>query len=222
MLDKIYPYRFNIFLFTLIAILFGSLIFPENLYENILSHLIFIGNLLAGILLISKRRKLMFFFIFLLVVASLDFGSSLIDFGDRELLKFIRMGVYFLFYVVVTHAIIFQIWNAKRVNETVILGVISGYISLGLIGFFICLSIEMVYPGSFQGLLSSVNNPELKNDSIMYYSYITMLTIGYGDALPTTQIAQKSSILIGLMGQFYMVIITAIIVGKYISQSANK
>lgn len=121
----------------------------------------------------------------------------------------------------VTLAIIYQIWNAKKVNEMVILGVISGYISLGLVAYFICLSIEMFYPGSFQGLLTSFNNPELKNDSIMYYSYITMLTIGYGDVLPITQIAQKSSILIGLMGQFYMVIITAIIVGKYISQSAK-
>lgn len=222
MLDNIYPYRFKIFLFTLLAILFGSLVFPEYLYENVLSHLIFLANLLAGILLISKRKKLMFFFIFLIFVAGLDFGSNLVQFGDRELLKFIRMGVYFLFYVVVTIIIILQIWNSKRVNEMVILGVISGYISLGLIGFFICLSIEMVYPGSFQGLLTSVSNPELEIDSVMYYSYITMLTIGYGDVLPTTQMAQKSSILIGLMGQFYMVIITAIIVGKYISQSQNK
>ena len=111
---------------------------------------------------------------------------------------------------------------AKRVNEMVILGVISGYISLGLIGFFICLSIEIVYPGSFQGLLTSSSNPDLINDSIMYYSYITMLTIGYGDVLPVTHISQKASILIGLMGQFYLVIITAIVVGKYINQSSNK
>jgi hypothetical protein len=30
--------------------------------------------------------------------------------------------------------------------------------------------------------------------------------------------AQKASMLIGLMGQFYLVIITAVVVGKYISQ----
>lgn len=221
MIDKIYPQRFKIFLFTLIAILFGSLVFPEHWYEYVLSDIIFLANLLAGVLLISKRKNLMFFFIFLLFIAGFDFSSGLIDFGHRELLQFIRMGVYFLFYFMVTLEIIFQIWHAKKVNEMVILGVISGYISLGLIGFFICLSLEMVYPGSFQGLLSSVDNPALKNDSIMYYSYITMLSIGYGDVLPTTQIAQKSSILIGLMGQFYMVIITAIIVGKYISQSTK-
>ncbi len=222
MIDKLYPHRYQIFLFTLLAILFGSLVFPEKIYDNIISHYIFLANLLAGILLISKRKKLMFFFIFLFFVDILDIGSRLVGFGDREVFKSVRMGVYFLFYVVVTSAIIFQIWTAKKVNEVVILGVISGYISLGLVGFFICFSIEMVHPGSFQGLLTSLSNPELKSDSIMYYSYITMLAIGYGDVLPTTQMAQKSSFLIGLMGQFYLVIITAIIVGKYINQSSNK
>jgi hypothetical protein len=196
--------------------------FPGQLYEKYVSNLVFIANLLAGILLISKRVKLMFFFVFLLIIVFLDFGWSLKEIGDRELMKFIRMAVYFMFYIVVTASIISQIWNAKRVDENVILGVITGYISLGLVSFFICLTIEMVFPGSYQGLISSVNNPELKNESIMYYSYITMLTIGYGDVLPTNEMAQKSSILIGLMGQFYMVIITAIVVGKYINQTVIK
>jgi hypothetical protein len=196
--------------------------FPGDLYENYLSNPVFIANLLAGVLLIYKSKNLMYFFIFLFIIAGLDFGADIFDFGNKEILKFVRVVVYFLFYGAVTSVLISQIWNAKRVDESVILGVISGYISLGLIGFFICLTIEMVVPGSFQGMLTSVNNPEMKNESIMYYSYITMLTIGYGDVLPTTEMAQKSSILIGLMGQFYMVIITAIIVGKYINQSVNK
>ena len=222
MLERIYPYRFKIFLFTLVAILFGSLMFPGDLYEKHLSNLVFIANLLAGILLISKSKNKMYFFIFLIIIVGIDFGAELMDFGNEEILKFIRVVVYFLFYGVVTSVLISQIWNAKRVDESVILGVISGYISLGLIGFFICLTIEMIVPGSFQGLLTSVNDPEMKNESIMYYSYITMLTIGYGDVLPATEIAQKSSILIGLMGQFYMVIITAMIVGKFVNQSENK
>ena len=53
----------------------------------------------------------------------------------------------------------------------------------------------------------------------MYYSYITLLTIGYGDILPVSALAHKAAILIGLMGQIYLVVITAIVVGKYINQS---
>ena len=44
------------------------------------------------------------------------------------------------------------------------------------------------------------------------------MTIGYGEIVPLTTMARKASIFIGLMGQIYSVILTAIIVGKYISQ----
>ena len=45
------------------------------------------------------------------------------------------------------------------------------------------------------------------------------MTIGYGEITPVTLLAQKATILIGLLGQFYLVIITAIIVGKFLTQN---
>ena len=118
----------------------------------------------------------------------------------------------FLYYIVVTYELIKQVWHAKLVNKTVIFGLISGYLSLGFIGFFICTSIEFVHPGSFQGNISA----ESLTDSLMYYSYISMMTIGFGDITPSTLLAQKATILIGLLGQFYLVIITGVVVGKFI------
>ena len=49
-----------------------------------------------------------------------------------------------------------------------------------------------------------------------------MMTIGYGDIAPVTVLAQKATILVGFSGQFYLVIITAIIVGKFINQMGKK
>jgi hypothetical protein len=42
------------------------------------------------------------------------------------------------------------------------------------------------------------------------------MTIGYGDIVPVKPLAQKAAVLIGLLGQFYLVILTAVVVGKYI------
>ena len=109
MREELYKYRFEIFLVTLLSILFSSLIFPEEIYENTISHIVFLANLFAGVLLISKRRRLMFFLVFLLVIASLDFGSNLIKYGNLDTLRFVRTTVYFLFYIVVTIEIIQQI-----------------------------------------------------------------------------------------------------------------
>jgi voltage-gated potassium channel Kch len=96
---------------------------------------------------------------------------------------------------------------------------ISGYVCLGLLGFFICTSIELLAPGSFNGLVSREVNPTENTEGLIYFSYITLLTIGYGDIAPVTRVAKSASMLIGLLGQFYMVIITAIVVGKFISQA---
>ena len=80
----------------------------------------------------------------------------------------------------------------------------------------------MAYPNSFNGLMSvNATAKELINN-LMYFSYITILSIGYGDISPITPIAKKVAILIGLMGQIYLVVITSIVVGKYINQSSNQ
>ncbi len=222
MLEKLYPYRFELFLFSQIAILFGSLIIPGDFFEVIVSPILFLVNLLAGIVLISKKKKLMWFFIVLLIVSGIVFGADLFESQNSRFLAFLNMGVSFLFYTIVTFEIVKQIWETKVVNKNVIFGLISGYISLGLISFFICLSIEMAYPGSFEGLKATIDAPKLLTERLMYYSYITLMTIGYGEIIPVTSLSQKAAILIGMMGQFYLVILTAIVVGKYISQVANK
>ena len=80
----------------------------------------------------------------------------------------------------------------------------------------------MANPGSFEGL-SAINTGYVEIvDTLLYYSYITLLTIGYGEITPITSVAKKAAVLAGLAGQFYIVIITAIIVGKFISQSSKK
>ncbi len=220
--EKLYPYRFELFLFSQIAILFGSLIVPGNFFEIIISPILFLVNLASGVLLISKKKKLMWFFIVLLIISGIVFGAGLFEDIGSKPLKLLNMGTYFLFYTIVTFEIIRQVWETKIVNKNVIFGLISGYISLGLIGFFICLSIEILHPISFEGLKATIDQPQLFTERLMYYSYITLITIGYGDIVPVTSLAQKAAILIGMMGQFYLVILTAIVVGKYINYNISK
>ncbi|WP_394746719.1 potassium channel family protein [Spongiimicrobium salis] len=221
MLKRLYKHRFEFFLLTQVFILFSSLLVPQKFHEHILLPLLFLLNICAGILLISKRRKLMWFLICLFLISAGVFGSSLITrTGNGEVL--LRMSIYFIFYSIVTWNIIHQVWSAKIVDKNVIMGLMSGYISLGFLAFLLFMSIELIAPASFQGPLLDQDNFDLRADGIMYYAYITLLTIGYGEIVPTTPVAQKAAILVGLMGQFYMVIITAVVVEKYIRHSTKE
>lgn len=220
MIRKLYDNRFEVFLSSQVAILFGSLIVPPVFFETILEPLLFLINLLAGVVLISGSPKLMWFSICVLVLNTVLFGISTTVGDEPRHISLMRLSGYFLFYVLVTVQIIKQVWYAKRVNKNVIFGLTSGYISLGLIGFFIFLTIELVIPGSFQGgLLLNDTSTDVLTDKLMYFSFITLMTIGYGDILPVTSLAQKSTMFVGLIGQFYLVIITAVVVEKYISHN---
>lgn len=216
MLSKLYPYRFELFFFSQIVILFGSLLVPTSLFEVVLAPILFQVNVISGILLVSKKKKLMWFLIVLLIIVSVLYGVNQANENGLAIIDFIQMGGYFLFYLIITCELIFQVWKAKKVNKKVIFGLISGYISLGLIGFFICMSIELSHANSFTNLV--VENGMSLTERLMYFSYVTLSTLGYGDIVPKTILAQKAAILISLLGQFYLVILTAVVVGKYINQ----
>lgn len=223
MLDKFYSYRFELFLFTQLIILFGSLFIPLDLFENWIMPLFLLINIASGIILLSKKRLVSKLLVIFLAISTIFVAFTFFDSTLNENYNYIKLASYFIFYGFVTIEIVKQVWNAKDVGKNVILGLISGYISLGLLSFFLCLTIEIIYPNSFSGITTHAINigPSEISDSLMYYSYITLMTIGYGDILPTTPIAQKAAIFIGLIGQFYLVVLTAIVVGKYINQSSK-
>lgn len=222
MIERLYAYRFELFLSTQLSILFGSLIIPAVWFDNIIMSMLLVLNVLCGVLLVFKKKILFYIMLVFLAISIVMASMGIINSKVENQFDYLKLGTYFLFYGLVTIEIIKQVWKAKIVGKNVILGLISGYVSLGLLAFFLCISIEIMHPNSFSGIGISPGVNEDVMEQIMYYSYITLMTIGYGDILPLTPIAQKTAIFIGLIGQFYLVILTAIVVGKYINQESNK
>lgn len=222
MINKLYKHRFEIFLISQITILFGSLLVPLNFYENYLLPVFYLLGIAAGILMISKQKKLAWFFTVLFFVALLVFGFQMIS-GQQSIDKLLlRLSVYFLFYTIVAWHIIKQVLKAKHVTKNVIMGLVSGNISLGFLAFFLFMSIHLTHSNAFSGALLTSTDINLQSESLLYYAFITLLTIGYGEIVPAIPIAQKAAILVGLVGQFYIVIITAVVMEKYIRHSASQ
>ncbi|PQJ19601.1 hypothetical protein BSU00_12395 [Tenacibaculum sp. SG-28] len=194
---------------------------PIQLFNTILLPLFFSLGALAGVLIVSKNRKTMWFCIGLFLISIIILSGLLIlQEPDNTRNKLIRFFIYFIINIVVTWHIIKQVWKEKVVDRKVIVGLIAGYISLGFVGFYLFVAIDLLYVDAFTGVYIH-QDLDLKhlNDGLLYYSFITLLTIGYGDIVPAIPIAQKATILIGLIGQFYVTIVTAIIVTKYINYS---
>lgn len=213
MINNLFLYRFPLLFISLLSILFAGMFVPAFIFDTYVAPILLILNILIGLILISYNKRLvgMVLIIFLLIclVYIIEFVSN-----KQELMTdLIKITCFFVFYGIISVDLVRQVLRANLVGINEILGLISGYVSIGLLGVFLCLMVEYIQPNSFSGL-----NPELSlTENLMYYSYITLMTIGYGDMTPLSELARKVSILIGLTGQIYLVVITAIIVGKYVS-----
>jgi voltage-gated potassium channel len=85
--------------------------------------------------------------------------------------------------------------------------------------------IEVSRPGSFQAtgeMAEALKSPESRGPVLVYYSFVTMTTVGYGDITPLSSPARTMSWLEAMTGQFYIAVLVAGLVGIRLSQGPMK
>ncbi len=123
-----------------------------------------------------------------------------------------------LFTFLTTISIIYDVLVVSKVNFETLRGVICAYF-LVAIGFaYLYWLLEWISPGSF--FISYNTNVSLASYSeyiseMFYFSFGTLLTIGFGDIIATKDVAQTAVIIEGIIGQFYIAILVARLVSIY-------
>jgi hypothetical protein len=97
-----------------------------------------------------------------------------------------------------------------------IVGAICVYLLLGVIWALAYSVLELSAPGSFGGF--EAWNDRGWDSEWLYFSFVTMTTLGYGDFLPLTATARAMAYMQAVFGQFYVAVLVAGLVGAYIAQ----
>ena len=131
--------------------------------------------------------------------------------------------VNILFFFVIVVSLIRQIASARKVSAGIILGSLAGYLLLGLIFSIFVLFIMQNDPGSFSSPLkqSAASEASIGTSVPVYFSFVTMATLGYGDIVPLKPYTRSIATLIAVTGQFYIAIIVALLVGKFSAQTVH-
>jgi hypothetical protein len=118
----------------------------------------------------------------------------------------------------ITFNLVRNLVKEERVNTELILWAIAGYLMIGLLSAFIYACIDFFLPGSISGIDSTwlQSFPQL-----IYFSYVNMTTVGYGDMIPISAHAQSWSVISTIAWQMYLTILIWVIVGKYIRKWSN-
>lgn len=104
-----------------------------------------------------------------------------------------------------------QLNRAQKVDQNILLGAISVYLLIGIFWFLLYRISYIISPTNFNELPSDGIN----NFVLLYFSFTTLTTLGYGDITPTDSIAMGLSNMEAIIGQMYSVIFVARLVSLY-------
>ncbi len=209
--------RFATLLLAILCYLFIAPFLKAFPGLNILLNIFMTGVLIAGIYSVSQRKKVTIFAALLAmpVFASIwtrqiTGAAILTPIGDS-------FGIMFMSYLAVL--ILSSVIRARKVSHDVIYGAIVVYLIIGITWGFVFRVIETLEPGSFSLAVESLQ----QDPSLLYYfSFVTLTTLGYGDITPLSTTARSFAYLEALIGQIYLTVLVARLVGLHISQSLEK
>jgi hypothetical protein len=134
-------------------------------------------------------------------------------------LRLLNMGILFVFCLASTLVAFQSLLLSSSIDVNKIIGAICVYLLLGLNWSFLYLFINLIIPGSFNGLSSTDIGNQLPE--LVYYSFVTITTLGYGDLTPVKPLARTVAFLEGFVGQFYVAVLVAWLVGMFLSSKAQ-
>ena len=147
-----------------------------------------------------------------LLLAILGFSADLFNF---QVLFFFKLLLPFsaLFFFFCSWWIICSIFREKQVTLDLLYGSVVAYLLIGISWAVIFCCIELFAPDSFSfGMETAL--PE-RAGALLYFSFVTLTTLGYGDVLPTTGFARTTAYLESVTGVMYPAILVATLVNSF-------
>lgn len=121
------------------------------------------------------------------------------------------------FLILLTSVLAISLFRSRRIKLDQVLGGVVLYLNIGLTFAVTYSLIEHLLPGSFQ-LPDPAPGRPIHPSYFVYFSFVTLTTVGYGDTVPISAAARSLSTLEAALGQLYPAIILARLVSIEVSQ----
>jgi len=216
-------YRYGFLLAAQILLSAISPLFSSTVYAHSIVDLGITAVFAAAIFVVSSTKKhLIIGMVLMTPTLILIWGTKLYQ---NETLEFISMVGSVFFFCYISWLILVDIFRTKMVTLDVIAAGISVYLFFGNTFGFIYAIIGRLDPNAFNipAATASYLGDNLSDiSSATYFSFVTLTTLGYGDITPINGVARSLAFLEAAMGQIYLTVLIASLVGIHISTSAKR
>lgn len=145
------------------------------------------------VLSVAKHRSVLWLAIVLALISELTLGLM------PEVRPFVQMA----FFVLCSGVVLSDVITGEEASTDKVLGALCGYMLIGILFALIYSWMEQSDPGCF-----SMEGGSDFSDFI-YFSIVTLSTLGYGDIVPMSSQARALVSLEVLLGQFYLAVVVA-------------
>jgi hypothetical protein len=212
--------RYSTLFWSLVLLLFLISFAVENKTFGVLSQILYTLVAVSGVYVASTDRKHVIISVCLalpwLVSAWLDYFVSYTPANWHIILE-ASFGTLFLGYTIIL--VVQHLTSAQKVTGDLLFGGGSVYLMLGMLWAFLYAILDKVDPAAFVAPEEMV---AYNFDTILYYSFTTLTTLGYGDILPVSPFARTLAVLEAITGVLYTAILVARLMGIYLAGFLGK
>jgi hypothetical protein len=199
----------------LLVILMYPLLDHGDVRRAFLGVLMFVPLLLATIRLSERKgwvwpTALLMAATFLTAVANTFFPHPTLD-G-------LKWALLVVFFGLTVYGLFPYLKNARSVTDAHLYTAISIYLLLGMQWFALYSAIDVFFPGAILQNNAAVAD---RHSELLYFSLVTLSTIGYGDIVPVNGEVRMLAALEGVAGVLYIAITVALLVSSYKQQGAS-
>ena len=156
-----------------------------------------------------------------MALAVIGIGLNVIAAGtDSQTIEIASLLAIFLFVLVAVVYTFGQVTLGTEMSLNRLVGAICVYLLLGTIWAFAYTVLDILSPGSFNGVATDTERGW--NSGWLYFSFVTMTTLGYGDISPASATARVLAYMQAIFGLFYIAILVAGLVSGYIAERQNE
>jgi hypothetical protein len=209
---------------VLVLVLLLGLLLLDPLIPGALTNFFFAGIGVAGAWLLSDRKSLSRKIIAVSssgVVVAIALGKFLpeVMVGPAR----IRIGLLLLAFTLILYAccgalMLSAMLRAREVTHQLIISAVNLYVILGMFYAHIYTMLDWFRPESFALQVSEQESAS----HFVYFSFVTLATLGYGDITPKTEFAQRLAITEAIIGQFYGSLVVAYLLSVYIGRTIRR
>jgi hypothetical protein len=181
----------------------------------------------AGVYAVSGRRGVLIIGLSLALLALITTWGRHVLAQSGAALGVVDYATDVMFFGYVAFVVARAVLEETRVTADTVYGGISVYLLLALVWVVFYSAIETFSPGSF--VMGEVPVAQLAGDvrasplfrEFIYFSFVTLTTLGYGDIRPTTDAARIVATAEAVLGQLFVAVFIARLVGLQLAHASD-